>query len=596
VSLVVNVTDAALARRRRRVRRAAVGGAVLAAGAGLVASWPLLVASPLNGVINVLVAVSFTATGILLLEERQQRGTGIALVLVAVSYLASWGWSWPPGWQLFPLPFVGFVGGYLWFVFGVYALLRYPDPQLTRWWDRVYVAVLGGWVVVSKLVIAVVSEKAWVGRGFREANWWPALWPDRALHDALNTVFTVGLVVIAVPVLVPLLLKVRRSRSIDRIDAVPGMVAAATVMLCGSAYLLAWFFALPGATVDTLRTVIGVAALFTPVAFLTSALRRGLTRAALADLVVRLVRAPGGRDVQAELRQSLHDDTLLLLFWLPREQVYVDVDDVVVGTEPAADGRWPVRVSSTGGAPLGLLLLDPALQRHPNLVAPAVAACSFALENYRLHAELKGRLREVQQSRARMAEAELRGRQQIERDLHDGAQQTLLVAAASLGEARRKAAPGSDVHAAIERARTDLRAATSELRGLARGIHPPVLTQSGLRPSLEGVIERMGLPTRSQILDQRLSPAVEATAYFLVCEALTNAARHAGAHRVEIDVHRAGDLLHVSVVYDGAGGAHIAAGSGLAGIRDRVEAIGGRMRLESPAGAGTALVAELPCG
>jgi signal transduction histidine kinase len=593
VSLVVSVADAALDRRRRRVRRAAVGGAVLAAGLGLLASWPLLVSSPLNGVINVLVAVSFTATGILLLQERQQRGTGIALVLVAVFYLASWGWSWPPGWQLFPLPFIGFVGGYLWFVFGVYALLRYPDPQLTRWWDRVYVAVLGGWVVGSKLVIAVVSEKAWVGRGFREANWWPALWPDRALHDALNTVSTIGLVVVAVPVLVPLLLKVRRSRSIDRIDAVPGMVAAATVMLCGSAYLLAWFFALPGATVDTLRTVIGVAALFTPVAFLTSALRRGLTRAALADLVVRLVRAPGGRDVQAELRQSLRDETLRLWFWLPREQVYVDVDDTVV-SDPGE--RWPVRVDSTGGEPLALLLLDPALQRHPNLVAPAVAACGFALENYRLQAALKGRLREVQESRARMAEAELRGRQQIERDLHDGAQQTLLVAAASLGEARRRARPGTDVHAAIERARTDLRAATSELRGLARGIHPPVLTQSGLRPSLEGVIERMGLPTRSEILDQRLSPAVEATAYFLVCEALTNAARHAGAHRVEIDVHREGDLLHVSVVDDGAGGARIAAGSGLAGIRDRVEAIGGRMHLQSPPAAGTALVAELPCG
>jgi signal transduction histidine kinase len=581
VSLVVSVADPALGRRRRRVRRAAAGGALLAAAVGLVSSWPLLTTSPVIGTINVLVAVSFTTTGIVLLEERQQRGTGVALVLVAVFYLWSWGWSWPPQWQVGPLPLIASVGGYLWFVFGVYALLRYPDPQLTRWWDRVYVAALGGWVVVPKLVLAVVAERAWVGRGYSAATWWPTLWPNRPLYDALNTASAVGLVVVGVPVLVPLLLKVRRSRSVDRIDAVPGVVAAATVMVCGSAYLLARFGSLPTATVDALRAVIGVAALFTPVAFLTSALRRGLTRAALADLVVRLVRSPGGPEIQAELRQSLHDDTLLLWFWLPREQVYVDVDDAVVGAEPALDGRWPVRVSSTGGAPLGLLLLDPALQRHPNLVAPAVAACSFALENYYLQADLKGRLREVQQSRARMAEAELRGRQQIERDLHDGAQQTLLVAAASLGEAR---------------ARTDLRTAAGELRGLARGIHPPVLTQSGLRAALEGVVERMGLPTRSAILDERLPPAVEATAYFLVCEALTNAARHAGAHRVEIDVHRADDVLHVRVADDGAGGARIAAGSGLAGIRDRVDAIGGDLRLDSPAGGGTALVAELPCG
>ncbi|WP_214403177.1 sensor histidine kinase [Pseudonocardia lacus] len=593
---MVSVADPAPGRRRRQVRRWAAGGALLAAGVGLVSSWPLLVTSPVLGLINVLVAVSFTATGIVLLEERQQRGTGVALVLVAVFYLWSWGWSWPPAWQVFPLPFVAYVCGYLWFVFGVYALLRYPDPQLTRWWDRAYVALLGGWVVGSKLVLAFVSEKEWVGRGYRDATWWPTLWPDQPFRDALNTVSTVGIVVVAVPVLVPLLLKVRRSRSVDRIDAVPGMVAAATVMVSGSAYLLAWFFALPDTTVDALRAAIGVAALFTPVAFLTSALRRGLTRAALADLVVRLVRSPSGPDIQAELRQSLRDDTLVLLFWLPRQQVYVDVDDVVVGARAPADGRWPVRVSSTGGDPLALLLLDPALQRHPALVAPAVAACSFALENYYLQADLKGRLREVQQSRARMAEAELRGRQQIERDLHDGAQQTLLVAAASLGEARQKARPGTDVYAAIERARSDLRAATSELRGLARGIHPPVLTQSGLRPSLEGVIERMGLPTRSAILDERLPDAVEATAYFLVCEALTNAARHAAPQRVEVDVHRDGDVLHVRVADDGPGGAGIAAGTGLANIRDRIEAIGGVLHLDSPEGGGTRLTAELPCG
>ncbi|MCO1659341.1 sensor histidine kinase [Pseudonocardia humida] len=596
MSLVVTIADPALGRPRRSVRLRAVGGALLAAAVGLVSSWPLLVSSPVIGLVNVLVAVSFTATGIVLLEERQQRGTGVALILVAVFYLWSWGWSWPPQWQVFPLPLIASVCGYLWFVFGVYALLRYPDPQLTRWWDRVYVAVLGLWVVVPKLVLAVVAEREWIGRGYDQTTWWPTLWPNRPLYDALSTVSTVGLVVVAVPVLVPLLLKVRRSRSVDRIDAVPGVIAAVAVLICGSAYLLAWSGSLPSATIDTLRAVIGVSALFTPIAFLTSALRRGLTRAALADLVVRLVRSPSGPDIQAELRQSLRDDTLVLLFWLPREQVYVDVDDVERGAQPPADGRWPVQIRSTSGDALALMLLDPALQRHPGLVAPAVAACGFALENYRLHADLKGRLREVQQSRARLAEAELRGRQQIERDLHDGAQQTLLVAAASLGEARQKAEPGSDVYAAIERARSDLRAATGELRGLARGIHPPVLTQSGLRAALEGVIERMGLPTSSAILDQRLPPAVEATAYFLVCEALTNAARHAGAHRVRVDVQRDDDRLHVSVVDDGTGGARIATGSGLANIRDRVEAIGGRMRLDSPAGGGTTLAAELPCG
>lgn len=590
---MVSLDDAADSRRRTRVRWWTAGAVLVATGVGVLACWPFLVQNPVLGVINTLVAVSFTATGVIMQEERQQRTTGILLVLVAAFYLVSWGWSWPAAWQVVPLPLISYIGGYLWFVLLLLALLRYPEARLTRWWDRLAVIALGTWVVVPKTLLALVAEPEWAG--FDSSVRWPTVAANEDLFQTGSTVATVGIVVIGAPMLVPLLLKVRRSRSVDRIDAVPGTVAAFTIMACGCAYLLSRIDAVPQEAVPTLRTVIGVAALFTPLAFLSSALRRSMTRAALADLVVRLTRSPTGHELQDELRQSLTDPTLTVWFWMSEEEAYIGVDDQVCA-DPPAGGRWPVDITSRDGSPLGMLVLDPALRRHPNLVAPAVAACGFALENYRLHADLKGQLHEVQRSRARLAEAELRGRQQIERDLHDGAQQTLLAASVSLGEARHRAEPGTELYEAIERARTDLRTATAELRGLARGIHPPVLTQSGLRPALEGVLERTGLPNRTTILDGRLSPAVEATAYFVVCEAVTNATRHAAARRLEVDVHRDGDRLRVRVVDDGVGGAEVTTGAGLANIRDRVHAIGGSLRLTSPAGGGTTVAAELPCG
>jgi signal transduction histidine kinase len=171
-------------------------------------------------------------------------------------------------------------------------------------------------------------------------------------------------------------------------------------------------------------------------------------------------------------------------------------------------------------------MLDPALRRHTNLVAPAVAACRFALENSRMHADLRAQLTELQESASRIAQAELTGRRKIERDLHDGAQQTLWAARMSLGEARQKTAPGTAAYEAIRQAQSDLGAATDELRRLARGISPPILTQSGLRPALEGVIERLGVRVTGSVLSDRLEPAVENTAYFVACEAITNAVKH----------------------------------------------------------------------
>ena len=199
-------------------------------------------------------------------------------------------------------------------------------------------------------------------------------------------------------------------------------------------------------------------------------------------------------------------------------------------------------------------------------------------------------------SRARLVEAADEARRKIERDLHDGAQQRLVAAALQLTLLdRRLANEGNGARAILASAREQLDSGLSELRDLARGIHPSVLTDRGLEPALRALVQRAPMPVDLTVaLGDRLDTAIEAAAYFLVSEALTNAAKHAQADRVDVDVECSGDTLVVTIADDGVGGADIGRGSGLGGLLDRVDAVGGRMQLSSPPGEGTRLCARLP--
>jgi signal transduction histidine kinase len=196
---------------------------------------------------------------------------------------------------------------------------------------------------------------------------------------------------------------------------------------------------------------------------------------------------------------------------------------------------------------------------------------------------------------ARIIEAGDRERRRLERDLHDGAQQRLVSLALRLSTLRRRLAPGSEEERQLAAAQEELAASLTELRELAHGIHPAVLTDRGLGPALESLAARASLPVHVAVaVDGRLAAAVEVAAYYLVSEALTNAAKHAGASRVTVRAFVAGARLIVAVTDDGAGGASAAGGSGLRGLADRVEALGGTLRVSSLAGAGTSLRATIP--
>jgi PAS domain S-box-containing protein len=198
-------------------------------------------------------------------------------------------------------------------------------------------------------------------------------------------------------------------------------------------------------------------------------------------------------------------------------------------------------------------------------------------------------------SRARIVEAGDAERRRLERNLHDGAQQRLVSLALNLRLAARRCADDPESHAAFERAGEELAQALEDLRELARGIHPAILSQRGLEPAIQALADRAPLPVTITVgLDDRLPEPVEAAAYYVVAEALTNAARYAHASEVRVQVSRSDGLACIEVADDGIGGAGARRGSGLRGLADRVEALGGRLVLDSPEGAGTTVRAEMP--
>lgn len=263
--------------------------------------------------------------------------------------------------------------------------------------------------------------------------------------------------------------------------------------------------------------------------------------------------APTIDGVQRELREALQDPSLNLWVWLPGEATYIDAQGNRKAFPLEDAASWPVTVRASDGEHLAVLVLDPALQRHASLVESAVVAGGLALENGRLHADIQAQLDEVSASRERIAEAAVDERRRLERDLHDGAQQSLLAATASLSVARVKAHADPEVMDAIERARIDLRTALGELRHLARGIHPAVLSQSGVLPAVEGVAERLPILVDLHIPDQRWAPRIEATIYFLICEALSNVVKHANANRVTVSIETQETEVCVRVEDDGRG-------------------------------------------
>jgi signal transduction histidine kinase len=340
--------------------------------------------------------------------------------------------------------------------------------------------------------------------------------------------------------------------------------------------------------------IVQVAMLSIPVALAVGLIWEGGGRSAVAGLVVALERTPPGA-VRDALARTLGDPSLELALWLPERETYVDAQGAPLTLPTPGSGR-AVTTLGPANAPVAALVHDPVLLERRGLLAAAGAAARLALENERLQAELRAQLAELRASRARIVTAGDDERRRLERDLHDGAQQRLLGLGLALQLARAQLGQANGTSELLSEADAELRAALDELRELARGIHPAVLTEQGLSAALRTLAERSPVPvTMVELPEERLSAPAEAAAYFLVSEALANVAKYARASRVRVSVISAGGRVLVDIEDDGVGGADSSRGSGLRGLSDRVQALGGELELESPPGRGTHVHAEIPC-
>ena len=332
-----------------------------------------------------------------------------------------------------------------------------------------------------------------------------------------------------------------------------------------------------------------------PIVFLSALLSARLARSGLGDLLLELRTEPQPPDLRNALARALRDPSLELAYWLPDFEVYVDLDGQPVQVRDVA-GRATTPIDRHG-AHVAALIHDPALKDEPELLDSVRAAAGIALENARLHAELRARLEELRGSRARILEAAHNERQLLERNLHDGAQQRLIALSLNLSLLEERIDGDPEIRAGIDQARREIAASLGELREIARGIHPAVVSGHGLSVGLEQLAARAPVPVELRVeVEGRLPEPLEVVAYYVVSESLANVAKHAQAASAQVDVLKQDGLLVLEVVDDGVGGADSERGSGLRGLADRVETLDGRMRVWTPRGGGTRVRAEIPCG
>jgi signal transduction histidine kinase len=544
----------------------------------------------LRAFLTVLAAWAFVAGGLVARYSRPDNRTGPLMVLTGFLLLAG---SLTGAGSALPFT-AGQVAAPLAEAVFVHLLLAFPHGRLHSRLER---AIVG----VAYLDATLAQAAMLLFMDYRETPGCPCprnllfvVHNDR-VHGSLMAVQRFAAVVVVLCVIGVLVDRWRAASPPLRRSLAPVLsTGAVTALLAGAASAAAQLSA------DTLSTYLGLAAslalAFVPLGFLAGLLRDRLARAAVGELVIQLGRTMAPGELRGALARALGDPSLQIAYRLPDSDGYVDLDGRRVDL-PGAGSAQAVTFVEREGRPIAAVLHDAALAENAALVEAACAAAGLAMENERLQAELRARLDDLRTSRARIVQAGDSERRRLERNLHDGAQQRLVALSFALGlvEARLPADP-QGAREIVTGAREDLGRALEELRELARGIHPAILTSRGLGGALEALAMTAPVPVELAVQADRLPGPVEAAAYYLVAEAVTNATKYARARTVRIKVSRQDGGVLVVVSDDGIGGADPGGGSGLRGLADRVAALDGRLSMSSPAGQGTTIWASIPCG
>jgi signal transduction histidine kinase len=550
--------------------------------------WPMWQDRPLLALGSESVSLALAATGVLLLDEPGQQDAGILLIISAALLTAGWLNIWKTG----PWPLISVPASPLGTILAAWAMFRYPRPSSALRRSRQFFIVMTGWVVGAQLVGIGASRPGW--RHFPARAWWPAVYPDAWLYQAAAHAANIGAIIFTVAYMVMWLGRWKQSRGIERRLIMP--IAFAAAAGCGAtlAELIALSASASARTMIAIYTVEAFLLACVPAAFVIAVLQRRFARTRIADLVVQL-RGPAQPGTVTEgLRRVLHDPSLDVFYWVPDMGSYVDGEGSAIQHPAHSANRLVLPVLSSSGGRLAVVLADPVLSAHEELVQAAITASSLALENSHLQAALQAQLKEVRASRLRIVEAGMSERRRLEHDLHDGTQQRLLALKVMLGAAEAEV-DNAAARATLSRIRQELGQVFDELRDLAHGIHPAVLSQVGLASATVTMAENHLIPIDVNLPDRRFPEATELTAYFVISEAISNAVKHASADRIRIRGREVDHSLRVEITDNGRGGARITDGTGIAGLADRVRALGGDLSVHSADGQGTRLEASIPC-
>jgi signal transduction histidine kinase len=530
----------------------------------------------------VVVGWSFIASGLIAWGRRPENRLGRLMVGL--------GFAWLAGPLLGEVPWsvtftAGIIVGDAWVVLFALFLVSFPYGRLTSQLDSL--------VVASFFVSVVVLELVWLlflDLGDDPGN---ALLvsPNEGVADAIDLIQRVIIVAASIVLTATLARRWLVATRPLRRALTPTLAGATVILYAAGLVILDEFRERPRA----LQIVLFLTLAAVPFAVLADILRARLARSMLGDLFLELQASPAPADLPGALARALRDPSLTLAYWLPEFRTYADLDGRRVELPDGAAGR-ATTVIDRDGEHVAALVHDASLREDPALLDAVGAAAGMALEHARLQSELRARLEELRGSRARIVEATQEERKRLERNLHDGAQQRLVSLSLELGMLERQLGDDSEARRRLDQARREVADSLQELRELARGLHPAVVTGHGLEVALESLVARSPVPVELSVeLAERVPEPVEVAAYYLVAESLTNVAKYAHASTARVGVTHAGGDLVVEVVDDGVGGATTETGTGLRGLADRVEALDGRLRVWSPEGGGTRVRAEIPC-
>jgi len=491
---------------------------------------------------------------------------------------------------------------------GLFVRIRKPrDPTGALLAATGFTWFFGNWATVGGVAGWIGSQSLYLHRGplFHSIIGYPTGGPSSTLAKAaigvsygvaiLPAVWNSEPVSIALAVSLVVVTATGYVRSIGpdrraRLTAIKASMGLSAVIVAGA-------IARPvmhGAGVGAVVLLAYEAMLIVVAAGLTAGLlsgRRG--RAAVTDLVVELGEVRSGA-LRAELARALWDPSLEVGYWQPEMRAFVDADGHVL-TLPTPGSDRVMTIVEGEHQPVAALVHDPAVLGDPALKEAVTAATRLTVANTRLRDEVQARVSELEASRRRLLEAGDEQRRALEHRLREGAERRLR----DIGDVLRSssaASVGGVTEERITAAEAQLSEALEELHRLARGLHPGVLADGGLVSALEGLRETFPLPLRLDVPAERLGSDLELVAYFTCSEALANIAKHAQASYAVVVVTVVDRRVVIRIEDDGVGGADPAAGSGLRGLADRIETLGGTLGLEDVPGGGTRLTAEIPLG